>query len=169
MKILILGGNSPRHYDWIRELGGYLEATGHQIILHDYQHWKTGTSAADIDQELDQLEVLMANRDDYAVIGKSIGTVIAAQGVATGVLHPSRCVLLGIPYDGIADRVPDFDNNLRQFPRTTVVQNEHDPFGSADTVAAHLEAVQNLAITFVRTPGDTHDYLDFSFIAQQLD
>ena len=42
MKILILGGNSPRHYDWIRELGGYLEATGHQVILYDYQHWSKG-------------------------------------------------------------------------------------------------------------------------------
>ena len=169
MKILILGGNSPQHYDWIRELGGYLEATGHQVILYDYQHWKTGASAADIDQELDQLEVLMANQDDYAVISKSIGTVIAAQGVATGVLRPSRCVLLGIPYDGIVARVSDFDDNLRQFPRTTVIQNEHDPFGNADIVAARLEAVQNPAITLVKTPGDTHDYLDFSLIAQQLD
>lgn len=169
MNVLILGGNSPQHYDWIRELGGYLEAHGHVITLHDYRHWTTGASVADIDEELARLAGIMKDKDDYAIISKSIGTVITALGVARGILRPSRCVLLGVPYDGIAGTTPDFDISLRRLPRTVVIQNEHDPFGAADLVAARLEAVRNPVITLVRTLGDTHDYLDFSLVAQQLD
>ena len=168
MKILILGGNSPRHYDWIRELGGYLEVQGHEVILHDYQHWTTGASAANIDAELMQLADRMADQDDYAVISKSIGTVITALGVARGILRPSRCVLLGVPYNGIAGATRDFDTSLKHLPQTVVIQNEHDPLGASDLVASRLEAVHNDAITLVSTPGDTHDYRDFSLITRHL-
>lgn len=169
MKVLILGGNSPHHRDWIRQLGAHLEGAGHEVLLHDYHHWTTGESLADVDYELEQLAARMEGQGDYVVIAKSIGTVIAALGVGRGILTPSRCVLLGIPYDGIAGETPGFDDSLRQLPRTVVIQNEHDPFGTADVVAAHLETVQNTAVTLVRTPGDTHDYLDFPLIGQQLD
>lgn len=168
MKVLILGGNSPRHYDWIRELGGYLETQGHQVMLHDYRHWTTGASAANINDELVRLTDLDVGQDDYVVISKSIGTVITALGVARGILRPSRCVLLGIPYQGIAGTTPDFEQSLKQLPRTTIIQNEHDPLGAAEMIASRLEVVQNDAIALIMTSGDTHDYLDFALIARQL-
>ena len=168
MKIVILGGNSQRHYDWIRKLGGYLETQGHQIILHDYEHWATGASTANIEGELARLAGRVADQDDYAVIGKSIGTVITALGVARGVLHPSRCVLMGIPYQGIAGATPDFEQSLEQLPKTVILQNEHDPLGSAEMVSLRLGMVKNDTLTLVVTPGDTHDYIDFSLIAHQL-
>lgn len=168
MKILILGGNSARHYDWIRTLGAFLEEHGHQVIVHDYQHWTTGAEIADIDEELSRLADFMADQDDYVVISKSIGTVITALGVARGILHPSRCVLMGIPYQGVAGRTPDFEQSLTQLPETVVIQNEHDPLGSAELVASRLAVVKNDTITLVATPGDTHDYLDFTLITRQL-
>ena len=168
MKIVILGGNGPWHYDWIRQLGGYLEANGHEVLLHDYRHWTTGEDVADIDDELQRLETLLKDEKDYVVVSKSIGTVITVLGVARGTLHPVRCVLLGVPYDGIAGQTSGFDKSLRQLPKTTVIQNDHDPFGSADMITKVVDEAYNPNITLVITPGDTHDYLDFALITKQL-
>ena len=35
MKVLILGGNSPRHYDWNRQLGAALAKAGYEPIIYD--------------------------------------------------------------------------------------------------------------------------------------
>lgn len=168
MKVVILGGNSPRHYDWIRQLGGYLEAVGHQVVLHDYQHWTTGEAVADIDDELQRLAGRLEGEENYVIISKSIGTVITVLGVARGVLRPARCVLLGVPYGGIAGQTPGFDEGLKLLPRTVVIQNDHDPYGSADLVTSVLDTAQNPNISLIVNPGDTHDYLDFAQIAEQL-
>lgn len=65
MNILILGGNSPRHYDWIRQLGAYFSAQGHEVRLHDYAHWQTGESVADIDMELGRLKRELTDFKEY--------------------------------------------------------------------------------------------------------
>lgn len=170
MNVLILGGNSPRHYDWIRALGGYLENRGHAVTLHDYQHWTTGEPAADIDLELRLLAAEIADMDDYVVIAKSIGTVIAALGVARGILRPTRCVLLGVPLDGIAGRTPEFLPSLAALPATVVMQNEHDPYGAASNVKAQVDAANMADMHFVTVFGDsTHDYGDFAQIAGYLE
>lgn len=164
MKVLILGGNSKRHHKWIRQLGAYAVSVGHEVILHDYRHWTTGDELADVEYELAQLGVLMEGEEDYAIIAKSIGTVITVLGTARGILAPAKCALLGVPYGGAAGATDGFDDCLRLLPSTTIVQNEHDPYGGADVVAGHIEAVQNPSISLIITPGDTHDYQDFSFI-----
>lgn len=168
MKVLILGGNSRRHYDWTRQLGAYFVTAGHEIVLHDYRHWATGDETTDVDYELAQLASLMNDEKDYAILAKSIGTVITVLGVKQGVLRTSRCVLLGIPYKVAVGQLADFDADLKLLPSTIVLQNEYDPYGSAEEVASHLAVVQNPAIKLIETPGDTHDYTDFAFIEAQL-
>lgn len=169
MNILILGGNSQRHYDWIRELGAYMEHHGHTVRLHDYRHWSTGEQAANIDGELERLSAEVADMNNYVVIAKSIGTVIAALGVARGILRPTRCVLLGIPLDGIAGRMPDFLPSLTTLPPTVIVQNEHDPYGVAGDVEAKVDAARMTNMRFVTVPdNDTHDYTDFARIEEYL-
>lgn len=169
MKTLILGGNSPRHYKWIRALGTYLESCGHKVVLHDYKHWSTGEKTANIDDEIAAIATLMRGEHDYAVIGKSVGTVITALATARGKLTPQRCVLLGIPYEGIAGATADFLPSLNALPGTVIFQNTDDPYGGAAVIRDHvLSQTDNDAITFIETPGDTHDYLDFARIATCL-
>jgi hypothetical protein len=168
MKILILGGNSKRHYEWIRKLGAHLVAAGHEVILHDYRHWATGDEWADADYELARLAELMDGERDYIIVAKSIGTVITVLGVKQGILHPMRCVLLGIPYNGVVDQVPEFDEDLKLLPSTVVLQHEYDPYGSAEDIAKHLELADNPAINLAAMPGNTHDYTDFALIERLL-
>lgn len=78
-------------------------------------------------------------------------------------------VLLGFPLHD-ADDVDDLEGSLESLPRTIIVQNEHDPFGSAlevtDLFAEHgpidfgIETNHGIA---------THDYLDFEHIASLVD
>lgn len=162
MKVLILGGNSPRHYDWNRQLGAALAKAGYEPIIYDYVHWQTGAPLADIEAELSNLRQLMKEEHSYAIIAKSIGTVIATLATARGILRPSRCILLGVPHTGIAGDTADFLPSLATLPRTLFVQNEHDPYGSAEGLDALLERscppAYELAVVFGNT---THDYVDF--------
>ena len=166
MNILILGGNSARHHQWIRELGTFLAKEGNSVVLHDYRHWATGEKSADVEYEAQQLKGVMSGTADYLVIAKSVGTVIATLAVAKGSIQPVGCIFLGVPYEGIAGATREFDPSLSSLPQTIVLQNEHDPLGSAELVKNRLAHAQN--ITVISIPGDTHDYLDFSDIASYV-
>lgn len=165
MNILLLGGNSPRHYQWIRDLGAVLIDAGHTVLLHDYAHWSTGAPLADMPTEITRLEALIENEKDYIVIAKSIGTVIATLAVNQGVLRPKKCLLLGVPITGIAADTPGFAASVSALPRTVFVQNESDPYGSAEALLSFLElchpAAYELDVVF---NNDTHDYVDFERI-----
>ena len=165
MKIVLLGGNSPRHYDWIRDLGRALEAAGHTVLLHDYEHWQTGAPLADISREVERVHALLANETGYMIIAKSIGTVIATVATAKGLLRPTRCLLLGVPFTGIAGETPEFLPGLATLPRTIFIQNEFDPYGSAeglDTLLARSHpSVFDLVVVENNT---THDYTDFDLL-----
>lgn len=165
MNVLILGGNSARHYEWIRELGAVLVAAGHTVFLHDYTHWTTGASVANINDEVTRVKSTIGEEGDYVLIAKSIGTVIAALAINQGILHPKKCLLLGAPITGIAGDTPAFAPSLSALPRTVFVQNEHDPYGSAETLNTFLQvhhpAVYELDVVF---DNYTHDYVDFEQI-----
>lgn len=169
MNVLILGGNSKRHYEWVRSVGAFLEDTGHTAIIHDYKHWSSGEPIADIEHEISVLADKMSEVEDYAVVAKSIGTIISVLAVARGDLRPTMSVLLGIPYLGIASETPEFELSLPKLPKTIIIQNQNDPYGSADYVHDRLQAVPMQQVNFIALPNnDTHDYLDFDFIERQL-
>ena len=165
MNMLLLGGNNPRHHQWLRELGAVLESAGHKVFLHDYAHWNTGAPLADIDTEVARVQQTIGTEKDYVIIAKSIGTVIATIAINHGMLRPQKCLLLGTPITGIAGDTPAFAPSLAALPRTVFVQNEHDPYGSADTLNTFLQtyhpAVYELDVVFNNY---THDYVDFEQI-----
>ena len=166
MNILLLGGNSPQHKLWLHQLGAFLESAGHVVIRHEYHHWQTGEPNADIEAELRRLRPVASQLANYAVIAKSVGTVIATLGIARGLLQPTQCVFLGVPLAGIAGETPDFLPSLAALPPTTIMQNDHDPYGSFDLLQQTLPPLPQL--TLQTSPGATHDYVDFAAIAAML-
>lgn len=165
MKIVVLGGNNPRHHDWIRELGTTLQAAGHTVILHDYEHWQTGAPLADIDHEIEHLHTLLKTETDYLLIAKSIGTVIATLGVARNRFAPAKCLLLGVPFTGIAGETPEFLPGLATLPRTLFIQNEFDPYGSAEGLDMLLTRSHPSVFDLVVVENNTtHDYTDFDLL-----
>lgn len=168
MKVLILGGTSPWHYDWVREVGYALRASGYDVITHDYQHWSKGETQTDIEHEITTVGNIVKDFDDYIVVAKSIGTIITALGTARGILKPTRCIMLGVPYRGFVEYIPTFWDDLACLPRTVFIQNENDPFMTADELKQRLDTTNLKERSLISTPGDTHDYRDFALIAKQL-
>ena len=169
MNVLVLGGNNPRHAEWVRELGAALTKTGHTVFLHDYAHWKSGAALADIDTEIGRISKKLHGKRDFVIVAKSIGTVIATLGLARGAFRAISCVLLGVPHNGIAAEIKDFAPGLSSLPKTTFIQNEYDPCGSAVGLDALLEQsylmVYDLEVVF---DNHTHDYFDFNLIARAI-
>lgn len=169
MNVCILGGNSSRHYQWNRQLGAFLEAAGHAVLIHDYLHWSTGEATADIDTEVTRLTERVAGLHATVIIAKSIGTVISTLAVARGTIRPRACILLGIPLNGIAEKIEEFAPGLGTLPRCIVLQNEYDPYGNAFDVEQYCQDAEMNDLTFVSCLGNnSHDYLDFVEIETQL-
>ena len=167
--MLVLGGNNPQHAEWIRELGAVLTHAGHSVVLHDYAHWKSGAALADIEAEIQSIAKKMHKKHGFVVVAKSIGTVIASLAIARGMLKPSSCLLLGVPYSGIAGEIQDFLPSLQRLPKTTFIQNEFDPYGGAEGLDALLEVAHPLSYELeVVFDNYTHDYVDYSLVTHSL-
>lgn len=167
MTILLLGGNHPNHKAWLRQCAAALEQAGHTVALHDYDHWRTGAPDTDIELELERLRATTRRLTDYTIMAKSVGTVIAARGVAQGILRPTQCLFLGVPLDGVAGQTPGFAAELGMLPSVTIVQNQFDPFGSAEVIKAFTAQMPNIRLLSVPDVA-THDYHDFGFYASLL-
>lgn len=163
MDALIFGGESPRHQQWVRDVARTLQPHFSAVKFLDYRHWSEG-GPTDIEFEIAAAAKLAATSASYTIVAKSIGTIIAVLGIGTTVLRPTRCVFLGLPL-GVLRRMPGVIDAIRLLPPTTFVQNEHDPLGSTEEVASFIDVHGNHLATVLKTPGDTHDYVDFEQIA----
>lgn len=165
MNALLLPGNSPRHEAWIERLRAAVAPQFDATITQHYRHWQTGEPQADRAYELHVAATSVEDFDDYLIIAKSVGTFIAVEGTARGVLKPSKLILLGLPLFG------DLPHELfvawmhdLKVP-VTVIQNTSDPLGSFRQIK---DLVDQDNVTFVEQPGDTHEYLDFAAIANHI-
>lgn len=167
MNALLLPGNSSRHSEWIEKLKDALSPHFKTQITQHYRHWQTGEEWADIEYEMTVAKGNIHDLIPYVIIAKSIGTTIATRGVAEGILHPEKIILLGVPISsGVTSEL--FMQWLKQITvPVTIVQNTADPLGSfADVRSAFEEVGENLS--FVESSGDTHDYIDFDAIAKLI-
>lgn len=163
--LLLLPGNSPRHAKWVDSLKQALASNFDTITAQHYRHWKIGEQWANVDDEITAAHKATQGLDSYTIIGKSIGTVIAVQATTQGLLAPQKLVLLGIPIHGGAE-IAAFRNWLKSLMiPTVIIQNTHDPLGSFQEVMQAFSGISS-QITFIETPGTTHDYLDFTLIGQ---
>lgn len=164
MNILILGGESPRHYDWVRQVASALQPHCEKVAYLDYRHWASG-GGIDIEHEIVQVAQLAKGLGEYIVVAKSIGIVIASLAAGRSLLHPTKCIFLGLPL-GAVERVPEVRLSFAKLPLTTFMQNTHDPLGSAAEVKAYVSAASHEQLIFLETPGNTHDYSDFELLVK---
>jgi len=166
MNALILGGMSPRHKAWVRQVAEVLQPYFDEVRPLDYRHWDAADTEMDLEYEISQADVLAKNFDEYVVVAKSIGTVLASFANARGLLAPQRCVFMGFPLKVAEAQFPEVANALPQLPPTVFLHNERDPLGSAAAVKQYVDAHAPKAYEFQVLPGDTHDYTDFDLIVQ---
>ena len=165
MNALILGGQSPRHHEWVREVAGALRPHFGRVAFVDYRHWTSG-GEIDVAYEMAVAAQQVASWDAYVVVAKSIGTVIATLGTAAGQLDPWRCVFCGFPLAVVQRAYPQVTSALAALPPTVCLQNEQDPLGSAAALQVYLTQAAAPKVRLLLTPGETHDYLNFEQLSQ---
>ncbi|OGM15350.1 hypothetical protein A2V56_03265 [Candidatus Woesebacteria bacterium RBG_19FT_COMBO_42_9] len=155
MKTIILPGYSLHNKDWAQDLKRELNL-GHEIIVHNWEHWQGKASlsprreTARILQELGEGEV--------NIIAKSVGTFICV------ILAPNlkgrvrKVILCGIPSVS-NDRKEKFIDGLREIPSENVIcfQNAGDPFASYDEVKIFLAGVSP-KIKVIKKERSDHSY-----------
>ena len=164
MNAIILGGQSPRHKEWVRDLALSLSGAFSEVRYLDYDHWDNGSADINLDLEVDEASKLVEGWDDYVVVAKSIGTVVATLAVSKGLLNPKHCVFLGFPLFA-TEQIDNFSSDLLALPHIDFVHNEFDKVAAASSVKVYLESIGLASYTFETIDGnDTHDYLDFNLV-----
>lgn len=169
MQALLLGGQSKRHAEWVRAFTPVLTDAGFATAFVDYDNWTANSRSTDIEAELAVAARTVAGWDDYIVVAKSIGSVIATLGIGRQILQPRAALFLGFPLSALRE-LPHADEvrtAAAHLPRTVVVQNENDPFGTTVEVEAFFEAFGTADFRVDTVPGRAdHDYVDFPALAQ---
>ncbi len=167
MNLLLLPGNSKRHKQWITEVERELAPLFSQTYAQNYRHWDTGDSEIDLAREVEQLSTVMENFGPYCVFAKSAGSILASKAAAETTLQPKACLFTGFPLEMVVNHNLPADDWLRatEFP-VIILQNEHDPLGSFNDVAAYFKKIERQNVSVHSLPGETHNYLDFAVIKE---
>jgi pimeloyl-ACP methyl ester carboxylesterase len=166
MNALILGGMSPRHHEWVRQVAAALKPHFDEVRLHDYRHWGHEKDNMNLEYEIAQVAELVKDFGAYVIVAKSIGTAVAALAIARGLISPKRCVFVGFPLKAVETDMPEVAAALSQLPPTVFLHNQQDPLGSAEAVESYLRAHAPASYEFQIVPGATHDYVAFDLIAR---
>lgn len=165
----MFSGNSLRNRDWIYEARAQLAGLVDEAYIQDYKHWQTGANWIDLPYELEAVK-RQGIAGDYGIFAKSIGTVLAVQAISQKIISPRFLLFCGLPLDYIKKDYPEFAAVLAQANLPlTVVHNEDDKVGRAETVREYLaEPLSETDYKFIETPGDTHDYEDYELLRSEL-
>ena len=103
----------------------------------------------------------------YAIFAKSVGSILTLQGLAAGKLLPRAILITGLPLKLISEQTLPIRDWLRQsvIP-ILIVQNENNPVGSYDEVAALIKTLDSNTISTMSLPGNSHDYEDLKKLKQ---
>lgn len=148
----------------MHEITRFLESNGHQVYAVEWPHWSNPDHEFKADEEVAKVweYISKQSEQDFVIIGKSIGTFVATKLLD---IHPDfwpkKVLLMGLPSE--SDNFSEADKRLypealkRVEQQLVVLQNENDPFGSAEQVKKLLEMV-NCQFEIVEG-NDTHAYV----------
>lgn len=158
--VIILGGNSEKNRTWVLRVAKTLAPEDGSVYAHTYSHWVNGTAFINIEHEIKSLGKHKTPTGACIVIAKSMGIILALEGISRGILQPVACLFLGFPLKIIGNQPLPTKELLNFAPKETLfIQNDRDPLGSYDEVKGFLEETGTL--TQIRKwSGHTHDYPD---------
>ncbi|MFP4402258.1 MAG: alpha/beta family hydrolase [Candidatus Nanoarchaeia archaeon] len=159
--ILILGGNSIEHKEWIKTLKTEFNEFSDNFILHRYKHWYCEEEMIDFYFELEQ----MRKYDDYKhliIIAKSVGAILAIKAIQNNILNPEKCVFMGFPLDWAYKNYLNIDSWSAYFSTPTLIfQNTKDPYCSFPKLQEYIECQEMQNIEFFTFENSTHNYINY--------
>jgi len=169
MDLLLLGGNSAHNKDWINSVSKTLVKSFNKRLTHSYIHWGAGEGNIDIKEELKNISAEISNFNEYVVFAKSVGTIVAARGVYENILHPQKCIFVGLPMLMINKDKSTISTYLKSIKKPILfIQNNNDPFGSIDEVKVYLKSLNLHDSTVIESDGDTHNYNELNKLNEEI-
>jgi alpha-beta hydrolase superfamily lysophospholipase len=163
MNLLLLPGNSQKSGEWLHAVEQSLTANFACTRRHDYRHWQTGEREINLSFETTALANIITDYEPYLVFAKSAGTMLALRAISEDILTPKACLFTGMPLVMVAEHsLPVVDWLQKTTIPITILQNEHDPYGSFQHVSELVAAANCPNVTVVQAAGNTHDYNDFA-------
>jgi len=164
MNLILLSGNSLPNEAWIDQVASSFKDSAN-VLVHRYRHWKTGEAVIDLDHELAELAESITQFDQYSIFAKSAGTLLAMKGVHEGVLHPAKCVFVGVPINWAREQKFDLGEWLSDYQVPTLfIQQVDDPYATFDELKSFIENAKHPSASFASRPGNDHQYADIDAV-----
>lgn len=165
MNIILLPGNSPKNKPWVTHVANVLREDFKEIVILDYEHWKSGEPSINFEHEQTKLVRAAAHKRPFVIFAKSVGAIVALRASAENLIQPENIIIAGLPLGLIRKQHISVDSWLHhlQIP-ITIIQNQHDPVGSFDDIITFIRPINNTNIMVIPHAGTTHDYLDIEHI-----
>jgi len=174
MHAIILPGNSKRYnkqglIDTTKHLEDLFETT----TAHYYKHWEGDsedeTSPIDMEHEVNTLAEEVANKDEFVIVAKSVGTVVTLKTISERGIKPKKCVFLGFPGVEYAKSQGNFDKWIKDYNVPTLfIQQTNDPFYKFAELEIALDTLQLKDFNLIETAGDNHAYDNYEEIEDMV-
>lgn len=139
MRVVVCPGSSTRNKQLLQQASDEYE----DPVLLTWTHWNAEKNA-----DKDYERVVEAVTDDSIVVAKSYGAALVLRALTKQDINPRHAYLMGVPLQATST----IDTDTLPQHKITVIQNEHDPHGSAQELKKHFSDVQTIP------DNDTHTY-----------
>jgi hypothetical protein len=163
MNIILLAGNSIHNKQWIYEVEAKLGPLFEQSYIQDYSHWANGKENIDFTLESEKLSAKVSNLVTYVIFAKSVGTILALEGIYKRILRPAKCIFVGVPLKGIHQAAIPFNDWLEHTDVPILfIQNSNDPVGAYGELKDYIKPA--VRFTMTESVGNSHNYDDLDTI-----
>jgi predicted alpha/beta-hydrolase family hydrolase len=150
MQVIALPGRNSATEAWLRSVLSVAALPDDGLVR--YRHWES-----DVEPSVDFEASRLTGQTPSLVVAKSLGTLIAATAFDRYNFRPNTVVLIGTPYQPLAQAERRLLQQLARGVSTLFVQQTEDPGGSAAELLSALD-VSGGEVTAVL--GSDHLYTD---------
>lgn len=145
-----------------------LKESNLDVFSFRYDHWKSEEDKeTNIEAELTKIKLLTRNYDDYIIIAKSIGILIALLANQNEDISPKMIIAMGVPilflqrynYD-----IKELFENSAKNSKILIIQQENDMSGDIELVRKNVPT----NIPLVKIKGHDHAYRAFKSISKYI-
>lgn len=169
MKLFLLGGNSYSNKPWVKDFRQALKKISSDVFAKEYRHWQNGEKVIDLEYEIEQFKQDISNEDNYVVVAKSLGSIVAARGASEMNSHPRMIVVVGAPLSIVIEERFTYIEWLNNIPCPKLfMQNDHDPLGSFSDLEQYFSNEKLANYKALMLKGNTHHYDDIKLMVEHI-
>lgn len=157
MRIVYLPGFSKKNKEELDTIISFMEHKNFIVYAHEWRHWQNQSQEWDIETEITKIKKELTRNEQYVIVAKSIGTIVAAKILCEDINYPQKIILMGIPLgEDLENKKALFQSAFSNYKgKIFVIQNNKDPYGSSQRVH---EALANISYNIIIKESDNHTY-----------